>query len=132
SQPARASRGAPPSTRLPRRREQRAGPRAPRPYAGSTSASSKPLTSVWDSEEERFDYASGVLARLAAIGAVALVATGCGGSASRRNAPADPAPRRPFLPESVVRSPHARTTMDTNPANLASAVVTYSFGQLPE
>jgi hypothetical protein len=30
-----------------------------------------------------------------------------------------------------VRQPDVKTDMDTNPANLASAVVTYSFGQLP-
>ena len=30
-----------------------------------------------------------------------------------------------------IRPPGAKTTMDTNPANLASAVVTHAFGQLP-
>lgn len=30
-----------------------------------------------------------------------------------------------------IRPPDAKTTMDTNPANLASAVVTHAFGQLP-
>jgi hypothetical protein len=35
------------------------------------------------------------------------------------------------LPPGIVRSPHAKTDMDTNPANLASAVVTHAFGQLP-
>jgi hypothetical protein len=40
--------------------------------------------------------------------------------------------RVPLLPEGVIRAPDAKTDMDTNPANLASAVVTYSFGQLPE
>lgn len=30
-----------------------------------------------------------------------------------------------------IRSPDAKTGMDTNPANLASAVVTHAFGQLP-
>jgi hypothetical protein len=38
----------------------------------------------------------------------------------------------PLLPDGFVRSPDAKTDMDTNPANLASAVVTYSFGQLPK
>ena len=30
-----------------------------------------------------------------------------------------------------IRPPDAKTDMDTNPANLASAVVTHAFGQLP-
>lgn len=64
------------------------------------------------------------------VAAVALVAVlaGCGSHAAVRSDP----PSRPYLPESFVRSPHAKTDMDTNPANLASAVVTYSLGQLPE
>jgi hypothetical protein len=64
------------------------------------------------------------------VAAVALVAVlaGCGSHAAVRSDP----PSRPHLPESFVRSPHAKTDMDTNPANLASAVVTYSLGQLPE
>src|SRR5437764_8354833 len=37
-----------------------------------------------------------------------------------------------FLPPGIVRPPDAKTDMDTNSANLASAVVTHSFGQLPE
>lgn len=37
----------------------------------------------------------------------------------------------PFVPQGVIRPPDAKTDMDTNPANLASAVVTHSFGQLP-
>ena len=37
----------------------------------------------------------------------------------------------PTLPPGAVRPPHARTDMDTNPANLASAVITHAFGQLP-
>jgi hypothetical protein len=36
------------------------------------------------------------------------------------------------LPPGVVRPPDAKTNMDTNPANLASAVLTHAFGQLPE
>jgi len=35
------------------------------------------------------------------------------------------------LPPGIVRPPHAKTDMDTNPANIASAVVTHAFGQLP-
>ncbi|MGD0713426.1 MAG: hypothetical protein ABSB24_04480 [Gaiellaceae bacterium] len=37
-----------------------------------------------------------------------------------------------FVPPGTVRPPNAKTDMDTNPANLASAVVTHAFGQLPE
>jgi len=37
----------------------------------------------------------------------------------------------PFLAPGVIRPPDAKTDMDTNAANLASAVVTHSFGQLP-
>lgn len=36
------------------------------------------------------------------------------------------------LPAGAVRPPDAKTDMDTNPANLASAVITHSFGQLPD
>ena len=64
---------------------------------------------------------------LAAV--LALVAAGCG---STRTEVADPVAAVAVLPERVVRAPDAKTDMDTNPANLASAVVTYSFGQLPE
>jgi len=64
------------------------------------------------------------------VAAVALVAVlaGCGSHAAVRSDP----PSGAYLPESFVRSPQAKTDMDTNPANLASAVVTYSLGQLPE
>jgi len=64
------------------------------------------------------------------VAAVALVAVlaGCGSHAAVRSDP----PSGPYLPVSFLRSPHAKTDMDTNPANLASAVVTYSLGQLPE
>jgi len=64
------------------------------------------------------------------VAAVALVAVlaGCGSHAAVRSDP----PSGAYLPESFVRSPHVKTDMDTNPANLASAVVTYSLGQLPE
>lgn|GEM_PF-2386684 len=66
--------------------------------------------------------------RFAAAVALVAVLAGCGSHASVR---ADP-PTRSFLPERFIRSPHVKTDMDTNPANLASAVVTYSLGQLPE
>lgn len=42
-----------------------------------------------------------------------------------------PAPGR-FVAPGAIRSPKPGTTMDTNPANLASAVVTHAFGQLPK
>ncbi len=58
--------------------------------------------------------------RLAPI-VVSLVA-GCGGGAVQR---VDP-PAQPFI-----RPPNAKTDMDTNPANLASAVITAGLGQLP-
>jgi hypothetical protein len=66
--------------------------------------------------------------RFAAAVALVAVLAGCGSRAAVRSDP----PSGPYLPESFVRSPHAKTDMDTNPANLASAVVTYSLGQLPE
>jgi hypothetical protein len=66
--------------------------------------------------------------RFAAAVALVAVLAGCSSHASVR---ADP-PTRSFLPERFIRSPHVKTDMDTNPANLASAVVTYSLGQLPE
>jgi hypothetical protein len=62
----------------------------------------------------------------------AFAAVGCGASSPAKRVSVAPGDPRPLLPESFVRSPHAKTTMDTNPANLASAVVTYSLGQLPE
>jgi hypothetical protein len=36
-----------------------------------------------------------------------------------------------FVPAGVIRPPEAKTDMDTNAANLASAVITHSFGLLP-
>ena len=66
--------------------------------------------------------------RFAAAVALVAVLAGCGSRAAVRSDP----PSGPYLPESFIRSPHAKTDMDTNPANLASAVVTYSLGQLPE
>ena len=35
------------------------------------------------------------------------------------------------VPAGAIRPPDAKTDMDTNPANLASAVITHAFGQLP-
>jgi hypothetical protein len=67
---------------------------------------------------------------VAGIAAGCLALAGCGSShEAKRAAPADP---KPLLPDRFVRSPDVKTDMDTNPANLASAVVTYSFGQLPQ
>lgn len=37
----------------------------------------------------------------------------------------------PVISPGAIRPPNAKTDMDTNAANLASAVVTHSFGQLP-
>jgi hypothetical protein len=60
--------------------------------------------------------------------------TACAGCGSGSTSAEVAAPARPvpLLSGRAVRSPDAKTDMDTNPANLASAVVTYSFGQLPE
>ena len=66
--------------------------------------------------------------RFAAAVALVAVLAGCGSHAAVRSDP----PSGPYLPESFLRSPQAKPDMDTNPANLASAVVTYSLGQLPE
>jgi hypothetical protein len=63
-----------------------------------------------------------IVALLAAFGLA-----GCGSQHS-----AAPAAERPLIPAGLVRPPDAKTGMDTNPANLASAVVTYNFHQLPE
>jgi len=72
-----------------------------------------------------------------ALAAVALLA-GCGGEANVavRETPRQLqlrhfAPDGPMLPDAFLRSPRAKTDMDTNPANLASAVVTAGLGQLP-
>jgi hypothetical protein len=67
---------------------------------------------------------------VATLAAGCLGLAGCGEShqAKRASPAADP---KPLLPDRFVRQPDVKTDMDTNPANLASAVVTYSFGQLP-
>ena len=67
--------------------------------------------------------------RLAAVLALLAACAGCGSTAAEVAVPAAPSS---LLPERFVRAPDAKTDMDTNPANLASAVVTYSFGQLPQ
>jgi len=55
------------------------------------------------------------------------IAAGLGGAGfSRADTP------RPIVSPNAIRSPHAKTDMDTNPANLASAVITHAFGQLPD
>jgi hypothetical protein len=69
------------------------------------------------------------VAAVAALLAASLALSGCGSSEAKRALAAD---QRPLLPDRFVRSPDAKTSMDTNPANLASAVVTYNFGQLPK
>src|SRR5437879_3618636 len=56
----------------------------------------------------------------------AVLVAGCGSQRS-----AAPPAERPLIPAGLVRPPDAKTDMDTNPANLASAVVTYNFHQLP-
>ncbi len=38
----------------------------------------------------------------------------------------------PYVASAAIRSPAFHASMDTNPANLASAVVTHAFGQLPD
>jgi hypothetical protein len=68
--------------------------------------------------------------------AVGLVAAACGGEGTDSKAPATtrsatPVPG-PYISDAAFRSPRVKGNMDTNPANLASAVITYSFGQLPE
>jgi len=54
------------------------------------------------------------------------IAAGVGGAAASRAETL-----RPTVPPSAIRPPHAKADMDTNPANLASAVITHAFGQLP-
>jgi hypothetical protein len=80
---------------------------------------------------------TGVRASVLGLLAVVALAAGCGGAKKA----AETAPQKvaimegggqPVLADAAVRSPHLKTDMDTNPANLASAVITYSFGQLPQ
>jgi hypothetical protein len=67
---------------------------------------------------------SGVVQRRIVL-LVAVAAAVLGGVAS-----AAPAAGR-VVPAGAIRPPDAKTDMDTNPANLASAVITHAFGQLP-
>ncbi|HEY7207526.1 MAG TPA: hypothetical protein VH416_04730 [Gaiellaceae bacterium] len=62
-----------------------------------------------------------------AVAALAALAAGCGGAVQDEAAPTVPS----NAPNTLVRSPSAPTDRDTSPENLASAVVTYNFGQLP-
>ena len=65
--------------------------------------------------------------------AVGLAAAACGGESKAPTTTRAATPAQgPYIAEAAVRSPLVKTDMDTNPANLASAVITYSFGQLPE
>jgi hypothetical protein len=65
--------------------------------------------------------------------AALVLAAGCGGrSAATVPRPVVPRIATPVLPADMTRDPLAKTDQDSNPANLASAVITYSFGQLPE
>jgi hypothetical protein len=65
---------------------------------------------------------------LALAPAVVVVMTGCGGE-NRASAPTHAVS---YVAPDAIRSPTFHRDMDTNPANLASAVVTHAFGQLPE
>jgi hypothetical protein len=60
---------------------------------------------------------------------LALVFAGCGGVAPVAT---HGGPHRDFVSVRAIRSPSAHYDMDENPANLASAVVTHAFGQLPD
>ena len=64
---------------------------------------------------------------------IALALAGCGGGASHTPvAPDHNLSRVSFVSAREIRSPVPGPNMDTNPSNLASAVVTHAFGQLPE
>jgi hypothetical protein len=68
--------------------------------------------------------------RALAAAAVLIALSGCGSGEAKHALAA--VGETPLLPDSFVRQPGVKTDMDTNPANLASAVVTYNFGQLPK
>jgi hypothetical protein len=74
--------------------------------------------------------------RMVSLGLVLLAPAlaGCGGGAVGPPTAANhAAPRVPLVSPDAIRSPKAHSSnMDTNPANLASAVVTHAFGQLPQ
>jgi hypothetical protein len=68
-----------------------------------------------------------------ALVSLALALAGCGGGTS--DAPAGAhhnVAKVSFVEPGVIRSPKPGKNMDTNPSNLASAVVTHAFGQLPQ
>jgi hypothetical protein len=66
---------------------------------------------------------------LLALALVAVVTAGCGGA---RLVTHGPPHHLLYVAPSAIRSPAFPASMDTNPANLASAVVTHAFGQLPD
>ena len=63
------------------------------------------------------------------LATMALVAAGCGGSTHVANVSTH---QVPHVAAGAIRSSAFHGDMDTNPANLASAVVTHAFGQLPD
>ena len=68
-------------------------------------------------------YASGGVQRRIVLSIVVLAACWSGAAVA--------AGTQPVLPANAIRQPGAKTDMDTNPANLGSAVITHAFGQLP-
>jgi hypothetical protein len=64
-----------------------------------------------------------------ALATMALAATGCGSGTHRADVSTH---HVPHSAAGAIRSPAFHGNMDTNPANLASAVVTHAFGQLPD
>ena len=63
---------------------------------------------------------------------VALAVAGCGGGATAARVAHHASSGVPLVRPGAIRSPKPGPDMDTNPANLASAVVTHAFGQLPQ
>jgi hypothetical protein len=64
---------------------------------------------------------------------VALAAAGCGGGATHAHVVVHhDLSSLAFVRPSAIRSTKPGKNMDTNPSNLASAVVTHAFGQLPQ
>jgi hypothetical protein len=62
---------------------------------------------------------------------LAVAVAGCGGAATRGPVADHTTPSAQLVSRDAIRSPKPGRNMDTNPANLASAVVTHAFGQLP-
>ena len=63
----------------------------------------------------------------------ALAVAGCGGGTTHAHAVVHHNPSGvAFVSPSAIRSPKPGKDNDTNPSNLASAVVTHAFGQLPQ